>query len=469
MKRQIPVHKISIVLLFLMLSTPLLCFGGNQEPAMDLSVKAAVEDGQIVRGHYNLLDPSNRYMTQPVPYRLWLHRGYINVRLASTVGEKLSIVAEPEVRIWFNTYPSVMITGQHTVTPFRQYSYVGIAEGQGTYSFWGTSDPRLRLTLGIFPVKYNQDALNLGEYLFRTGVYVPYIVNKFCFPYGTLSGARLSSELFGYLSQQLLIHTETQIQPLHDWSLSYLIGTTAGPFDAGAGISLHHWFITDGSLAESRDAANLYFTENGDSAFFSFKGMKLMARFAFDPKRFMPQALASKFGDRELRVFVEGAALGLHNYPAYRLDTIDPTAGNIITQWVPDSTQNYYTDLMERIPVMFGFNFPTCKLLDDLSLAFEYYPWPYKNVYYCEQGKKMYPLPPQDQDTSKYTSDDYSYDSWKWSLNIRKTLARGFSLVGQVARDHARHEFWQESQRDDEEIFTRSREWYWMMRLQYDF
>jgi hypothetical protein len=444
---------------------------GQEHRGLDVSVKAAIEEGQIVNGHYNIIDNSYRYMTRSIPYRLWLNRSYINVRLQSVLSDRLIVTAEPEVRVWFNTYPSVMIQGAHTFTPFRQYAYAAIAEGQGVYSFRGNDDPSLRLGIGIFPIKYNPDAVNLGEYLFRSGAYVPYLINRFEYQFGKLTGFHLSSDLFGWLKQDLMLHSETQIQPLHNWSLSYLMEIKKNAFDLGAGASLHHWFEADGVLTQSQDTLNRYFTSNGDSAFFSFKGVKLMGRVSFDPKSFMPPALSKKFSENDLRLFAETAVLGVKNYPAYALQvTTDPSTGDTLSvRYEIDSAKNFYADISQRIPVMFGFNFPAGKLLDYLTIAFEYFPWQSKNAFYREQGKRIYPLPPLGADTSNYTKTDYLYDSWKWSFNVKKTLTGGLSLIGQLARDHMRHEFWQETQRDDEEIYTRSNEWYWIMRLQYDF
>jgi hypothetical protein len=440
------------------------CLSADTIGGLDISVRAAVEDGQIINGHYNSIDANNRYLTRQIPYRLWLHRGYINVRLKSAVSDRLVIVAEPEVRIWFNTYPSVMISGTHLVTPFRQYSYVGIADGEGIFSFFGNDDPRLRFAAGIFPVKYNPDAGDLGEYLFRTGAYVPYIINKFEYQFGRLTGFRMSSNLAGILQQDLLLHTETQVQPLHNWSVSYLAGARHSAFEAGAGVSFHHGIMMDAGTPLKNDPLNAYLDAQGDSAYYTFKGIKLMGRAAFDPKAFMPPEVAAKFGTKDLRIFAEAAVLGLKDYPAHM-----PQAGGTDTAWVPDTAANYYGTLSQRIPVMAGFNFPVCNLVDYLSFQVEYFGWPYKNVFYRETKKTVYAVPPLDNATSEYQKEDYLYDSWKWSLGFRKTLAKGFSAVGQVARNHIRHEFWQESQRDDEEALTRSNEWYWVARMQYDF
>lgn len=424
--------------------------------------RAAVESGQMVMGHFH---------SKPIPWRIWMNRGYLNFRLHATLGENVRIAAEPEVRIWFNNYPlhTDYVGGDHTGLPFRQFSTVSIAEAQGMYRFFGNDDERLVFAGGVFPVKYNPDVMNLGEYLFRSGAYVPYLQTAFEYQFARLSGLHLVSDipvLSDAISfrQEMMLYTETNVQPLHDWSLAYLANANLSVVEVGGGVCLHRWFPVAHELTSPENPTNLYFNETGDSSYFTFTGIKLMGRAAIDPKPLLPSSVSGLCGKKDFRLYAEFAILGLTDYPAYM-----PQVNGSDTSWVLDTARNFYGNLHERIPVMAGFTFPACGLFDYLSLEIESYRWPEKNVYFEQSFQSENPRPPAITAVSRYTKTDYAYGQWKWSLNAKKTVVSGFSLIGQVARDHMRYDIYYEKNRDEEDAFTRSREWYWMLRVNYAF
>ena len=207
-----------------------------------------------------------------------------------------------------------------------------------------------------------------------------------------------------------MLHSETQIQPLHDWSLSYLANADFKVAEIGAGISLYRWFsVTEELTVPKYDGrANAYYTEDGTTDYYSFKGIKLMGRAAFDPKQFMPAGVRETFGASDLRLFMETALLGLENRFAYL-----PQINGTDTLWIPDSVNNFYGSRLNRIPVMVGFSFPACHLLDYLTFQVESYEWRYSNSFYDQQfySENAKPVPTK----KSYTREDYKYDQWKWS------------------------------------------------------
>jgi hypothetical protein len=433
---------------------PLLVIAAKAEanaPKLSLSGTFAMEQGQILRSHLQQINYDTRQ---------WLHRDLLRFRVEATLNNHLTIAAEPEVKLWFNTFPKGRAA---TNVPFRQYSFVSILEGKGTWSFFGNDTPLLTLGAGMFPVKYNDDATNLGEYLFRTGAYPPYVYTSFDYPFGRLFGFHLHSTLFDVVKQDLFLHSEIETQPLHDWSLSYMAnGSLSDIAEAGAGISLTHWFPVVDQLTHQEIVNNSYHDENGTLQYYDFKGIKLMGRAAFDPKKLLPSEVTKKFGIKDLRIYLETAVLGLENRPAYR-----PQISGTDTLWLPDSIKNYYADIKERIPVMIGFTFPTCNLFDYLSFEIEYYRWRYTNSFYYQEfySESAIPTP----NLGMYTADDYKYDRWKWSLSYKKTLTKGFSILGLFARDHMHHEHFNQGDRDESEALIRSYDWSWIARVQYNF
>ena len=109
---------------------------------------------------------------------------------------------------------------------------------------------------------------------------------------------------------------------------------------------------------------------------------------------------------------------------------------------------------------MFGFNIPAFKLLDYLSVELEWYGWPYaSNYYYLDGFYWNLPLPKGASGSS----------AWKYSFNLRKTMWNHISIIGQIARDHTRHDVYYNGQADVYEIFQTKDEWGWWLKLQYNF
>jgi hypothetical protein len=125
---------------------------------------------------------------------------------------------------------------------------------------------------------------------------------------------------------------------------------------------------------------------------------------------------------------------------------------------------------MERMPIMFGFNFPAFKLLDVLSFQFEYYENPYPNDY---GNTFTYSLPgfaapiswdnQVDLATGFLNLDAYKHDNWKWSVYANKFFGKGkhFGIVAQAARDHYRTICTFDGIRDYADALYKPKHWYW--------
>lgn len=422
---------------------------GDSTRTFTVSGVTSIETGQIVNGHFRC---------ERLPYRSWLHSMIMRAMVGASLGNRLEIKLEPEFTLWYNTYPITKVTDHVAFDPFKQFYKIDFRHAEGIFYFFGKDRPLLQFAAGVTPFKYNPDVRNLGEYLFRTGCYPSYIIGGFDQSFAKLTGIRLNSIIGGFLRQDILLTMETDIQPLHDISLSYLInGTIAQAVDIGAGINLYRAFPVVKELTTPKNSDNLYLTKTGDSAYYTFQGVKCMARLSIDPKRFFN---ASVFGKNDLKLYAEAAILGLKNHEAFHFDTVSKT-------WESDTGNNYYSDLTQRIPIMFGINIPTFKLLDVLALEFEMFKWPYRNIYMTRLFKYEIPIPAPPK--GDYDYSDYKKDSWKWSLFAKREVIKGWSIVGQVARDHLRHKISDKAFLDEEEALTRYDEWYWMVKFEYGF
>jgi hypothetical protein len=162
--------------------------------------------------------------------------------------------------------------------------------------------------------------------------------------------------------------------------------TLAGAFTIGAGVFFSHLLSVNKDYTTPRNPLSLVPLDStgGDTLYYTFRGTKLMARLAFDPKVFFASEF---FGKSDLRLYSEATLIGVKNYPGW------------------------YNERWRRIPVMVGFNVPAFRFLDVLAVELEWYksklPNGYNNVY---TGLNL-PVP---DDTSGY---DYKQDQLKWSIH----------------------------------------------------
>lgn len=146
--------------------------------------------------------------------------------------------------------------------------FLGPTVAEGSYAWGDPAAPTFLLSMGMFPYKYNPDAHNLGEYLFRAGPYPTFVTTGGLSAIGSegagLQGlrARFAS---GSLTAEALLYTETNVPPLYDWSLalvgSYRLGD--GLLEIGAGMNFKRLIQVRPSRTAPRTPANAYFGKDG--------------------------------------------------------------------------------------------------------------------------------------------------------------------------------------------------------------
>ena len=309
------------------------------------------------------------------------------------------------------------------------------------------------LDVGYFPFKYNDDARNLGEYLFRSGTYPQYLITNFDFAAARVAGVRANGVVFNNLHYDALLTSNFEYSTIGD--LNFTAITSYSFLDKfiglGGGFSLCSFISADKKHTRPKintEEADMYIDDHSDSIYvpfsgpfagdtlhysnYTFAGTKLMGRIAVDPKKLFSDELGSIFGKEDLKIYGEAAVLGVKNYP-----------GSIAGSYVkPDSINRpddsvfvsltRYDDIIKRIPVMFGFNIPTFKLLDVLSMEWEWFGSPYPNdmeMIYMD-GIPVTQKSYKSGSTSTY--EDSTNDNWKWSFYAKKTLAGHFHVVFQM-------------------------------------
>lgn len=445
-----------------------------------LVIGTKIETGQIVQGSKVIgIDPDDYYISQ-IGVSL-TQEVIVNRRLNVKVGAG---------GVFYNAYPTAIRSdGGGYGVKFGP----GITQAQALYKFGDPGDSWGALRVGYFGYKYNPDAKNLGEYLFRAGAYPTFAMTG---GWSIMDNAQVKvqgleftlSQLDGALKHSFLLYNERDFRPPGDFTPAYVGEYTKGPVQIGAGVSLYHYLPIKSKLTSPKSANNTVYTFNnlpavntidpltGDSLhyaanqhlvagygdltsiiapaidpdwtadsviahynpsvdYFTFKAVKLMGRASFSIQKVMPIALLNP---EDLKVYGEIDLLGVKNYPGV------------------------YEDRTERMPIMVGINLPTFRLLNVLSFELEYF----KNGNPDDMGSQQAklnpgyahntvtdntpqdnggglgsPVNPGQQDYySVLLKDDFNNhrDDWKWTLYAVKQVMTGVSVRAQVANDHFR-------------------------------
>ena len=340
---------------------------------------------------------------------------------------------------------------------FGQRSAFGLTDAHGEFEFGnrGGGDHNLLLKAGVFPFKYNEDAKNLGEYMFRTYTY-PTVIYTGGLVLLNSAGAQLNgldanTRMFG-VNNDLLLTIKTDQVPSGSLSLTDMASYSfQNFFTIGAGVMFDNIYDPTNLARGNYDpkASRYYVLKNGRTVYdsagmtdsiksighYTFKGEKVMARASLDLGNIITHFAPNPFlGNGQLRIYSEVIIMGLKNYPGY------------------------YDTLKNRTAYMVGANLPTLGLLDFLSLEMEYCSNPYRdNANQVVQN--LNPIPKADLGGG--TADDV-----KWTVYARKNVYKGFSITAQAARDHLRlTDFY--GHYYDESVMTHPRNWYWALQLAY--
>ena len=432
------------------------CGSDESTPSIQVFGVGSYQFGQIVSGQYT-------FATDGQLHHYWTQQGSVMVGAEAKDDDGLSVCLAGQGTVSFPySLPSDGSAFGYLYLSER-YDWE-INEADATYALGDPKAPYLSFTGGFFPFKYDPDARNFGEYLFRINPYPQYLPTQFDCPYQNLLGFHLSSILFpaegtgmssspiSSLRQDLLLTSEMYLWPLRDFSLSYLVSCKVFSFaDIGGGIMGDRMFSVNKDL-----------TSPSNPSGFSFAGTKVMARAAIDFKAFLPD-LKNVFGENDLRLYSEACWNGLKNYPVP--DSLGGT---------PDPFYPGYNDLKKRLPVLIGFNVPTCGALDVLSCEAEWWNDNFANSYWGVYpnggGYNEFPNPWPINDLVSNHLEPYA-GPWHWSFYAKKTLLKHLKIIGQVARDHTilATTLTGTANGDPEEAMDGKGNWGWMAKFEYGF
>jgi hypothetical protein len=424
---------------------------GEAERKIEFTGYSSWVFGQIVLG----TDVFETGQNTPLMSHYWSQEAYAGVGFHAALNERFTVNAAMEGKMWY-PFPSVLV-GQPAFK--RRYYGVWLDQGNATYKVGDVEKPWLTLTMGYFKYKYNTEARNLGEQLFRSLAYPGIIVNSFDFPASHLLGCQAHFDLLqGRLNADAFIISESDWYPFGDISPALVASfkphklvEIGGGVEFARLISVNDQATTPrnpgGQMNENvnkiinylhKDQFGLVDSISYDSAYYTFKATKLMGRVTLDPKALFDLPF---FGPEDGKLYGEIDVLGLKNYSFW------------------------YEDINKRMPIMFGFNVPTFRVLDVLSMEFENYKSIFSTRYLTNVVQNGLPQPDHTYDT--WDPLLFKFDDWKWSVYVKKTVFPGFSITAQFARDHMHatyvdgYPFWGES-------VARPGQWWWTAKLCYN-
>jgi hypothetical protein len=334
-----------------------------------------------------------------------------------------------------------------------------VAEANASYAFLNGDNQKLLARAGLFPYDYAPESQNLGLYLLRGPVYPGLLTSgfetKYVLPVANTFGFQLHNQL-GMFEHDFLLTFDSDWYPYWDISPAYVASLHFGKAARiGGGAQFYHYIPADSKLTTPRTEAVRHIDNSNAAApettFISFKGIKLMANFAFDPKALMGwEEGRGALGAEDLKLYGEVAILGLDGDKAHN---------------------DLYGPVSKRMPMMIGFNLPAFRLLDRLNVEVEYYGAPWvddPSIYYHISGKDVTPIPKKSGLDTNNTKDNL-----KWSVYMSKVLADHVKISAQVASDHFRPGFFQGygdnlPPLNNVPFFSPS-EWYWTAKMAYFF
>jgi hypothetical protein len=359
----------------------------------------------------------------------------------------------------------------------------------------------------LFPIKYNPDSKNLGEYLYRSGTYPPlrytggwsyvnssgYLAQGFRFNWNMLGGT---------LHHDFTMTLERDLEPNYDPSPAYLISWKPVPFfELGAGAQWAHGLSFQPEKLKPKTIENAYDKRTGlpigyrDTTAGAWKTQPHLASNKVLPDTatcLTDRSVACPNGAINDGSFVgrtangvPGDSLDYYTFKGFKLMSrasfdlgllmgAAPDAFKVYGEWALLGAEDqpfYYDKKSERMPIMFGLNIPTFGFLDMLNVEAEFLKSRFRNNSNVLMRKK-WPLPlaseaeilhPEMYDTAATTKDD-----WKWSVFARKQIREGITLYGQVASDNQRQiafEYGPWMQDHPATEFTS--EWYYIVRVEF--
>lgn len=389
-------------------------------------------------------------------------------------------------------------------------SAVSIGQASAKYKFGNPSDPSLTIDFGLLPYKYNPDAHNLGEYLFRSTPYPSTTINgswnivnsAFASTKGIIFGKNFLDNTW---KNDFIISLSDEVYPLNDINLAYVTRYKIGILELGGGINFNNIIPNSPSQSTPKKKLNSYFTYNGTTYFGDDLYYKQAGKFFASQAEDLRKTKSSADSARAIQLDLVDSAYIKKSLLVDSLNKADTAGtanpldrgyytfkgkmvmgraslnfGSLIGQNVDLKLYSevdvlgwtnypiFYENRAERTPLMVGLTIPTFGLLDFFAVEMEYWKNRYPIINY-KTIQNGFPIVNWDAMNSSTKSIDittpYTEDDFKWSVSAKKSIGHYFTVDAQVANDHTRpirYDF--SSYKYDTMLDSKS--WYYVLRLQ---
>ncbi len=365
----------------------------------------------------------------------------------------------------------------------------GVGEAQGIYSFGDPSDPSAKLQFGLFPYKYNPDANNLGEYLYRCDAYPNTIWNggwSYLNSADYLAeGAHFNLPTFGgKVIHDFTLFIERGIEPTDDLSPGYTVTIKPTSFlEFGGGLEWAHAFSFNPDAVTPKDLNNAYSKSTNTPYSLALSNVGSVANLdPTNPLYPIYRAHDSLYWVRDsLTLTTPASQLGYYTFQAVKAmarisldfgsllnmpDLIPANSFKVYAEWAMLGIKNYpyyYKNPWQRMPIMAGVNIPTFKLLDKLNCEVEYYKSDWVDDISSVYNGNGFPLP------ATPTNPNAPTTKWRWSVYASRHITKGLNIYAQAASDHERQLYAGPGGADYSTVSSTpfSRDWYYIIRLEY--
>lgn len=371
---------------------------------------------------------------------------------------RINAISEPTD--WFKTVISLEILSAWPILRettimkdiFKIQFRANLPQAVGIFDF-DLNAVSLMVEAGIMEYAFNEEVKNLGNYMYRSYAYPLNLTTNLDYIYSNLMGIRTKVGLLeDNLNFEVIFNSNTYRAPYFDMNLGFFASFTSPNkfIDAGLGICFDRLIAINDTLTDAINQRTIL----GDSTL-SFRATKLDARVTFDPKVLFPDI--SVFGPNDLKFYAEAAILGFEDPDYFPKDTANPS---IYDSLYPEPS------IFHRIPILLGINIPTFKLLDLLSVEFEYCKYPYPFDWWGVTGSFPSPKPSAPTD-STWVNNYKNKDNLKWTAYAKKSISN-FDIIAIFSNDHVLYSTHSaESQFNQEQSLRKKGDWQWHVKLQY--
>jgi hypothetical protein len=481
-------------------------------------IQARLDLGQVVKGSNQDIATNGDIEFTPI------QRTGIGLIQEVSVNHRLDIRVGVAGLFWY-PFPQLKESPHTEIVKFGP----GIQAADASFKFGDLEHPTMTAQFGYFPYRYNADAANLGEYLYRSTTYPGILFTggwSFINNGYKATGARFGfSHLDGAFKHDITAFFESDAFPFLSlspgWTGTFRVGKFA---EFGLGAVWQHLVPMKPSQLTPHDPLSTYVKmenfpsiksdtgraviDNQPGQFVTnYRGheggpiegieQELKAMKIADPKD--PTQLVQPYyavtngidtnylGETDpvpvgytylykrskeyltFRGIKTMARFSLDFKPLLEMENVlGPQDLKIYGEAAILGLQNqpfYYEDISKRIPVMLGLNLPTFKQLDLLAVQVEYYGLNFIN---SEEKSFVNNLPVYQVPNNKvqhHFADLKNGDNLKWSVLLKRNLYLGLNLYAQAASDHLRLQDYN-SRRSAQPIVNRPSQWYYLFRLE---